>query len=47
MRAELDNIHAGHARRQRVSQQFVIGDLISYQNDGKCSTAIVGKVARA
>jgi hypothetical protein len=31
----------------QVSQQRVFGDLISYQNDRKCSTAIVSKVEKA
>ncbi len=35
VRAELDN-----------GEQLIVGDLISYQNDGKCCTMIVGNVVR-
>jgi hypothetical protein len=27
-----------------IARERILGDLISCQNDGKCSTAIVGKV---
>jgi hypothetical protein len=29
---------------QNYEQTQIFGDLISYQNDGECSTAIVGKI---
>jgi hypothetical protein len=34
-------------RSDSIQKQQIVGDLISYQNDGKCSAAIVGKVGRA
>jgi hypothetical protein len=43
---EQDHLHVARPLRQHPEQQ-IVGDLISYQNDGKCSAAIVGKVGRA
>jgi hypothetical protein len=39
-------VPAAQAQKPLRKQQ-IFGDLISYQNDGKCSTAIVGKVETA
>jgi hypothetical protein len=45
--AELDNLYTYVPPRIAVRNVRRFGDLISYQNDGKDSTAIAGKVENA
>jgi len=44
----LDDLYSWSSTKDAAREQQIFGiDLISYQNDGKCSAAIVGKVGRA